>query len=140
MRFSLFSVLDYYDDGSRTLSTLYTQLLDQIVEADHLGFEAFWIGEHHGYLTPHLALACPNPALVLAAAAQRTRRIGLNTAIANLSLRHPLLLAEEDDWVWASDEAAIHTSLLPLGRTAKRAGIASKKVGKLSSRPGVENL
>jgi alkanesulfonate monooxygenase SsuD/methylene tetrahydromethanopterin reductase-like flavin-dependent oxidoreductase (luciferase family) len=95
MRFSLFSVLDYYEDGSRSLSMLYTQLLDQIVEAEHLGFEAFWIGEHHGYLTPHLALACPNPALVLAAAAQRTRSIGLNTAIANLSLRHPLLLAED---------------------------------------------
>src|SRR5438046_10178875 len=95
MRFSLFSVLDYYDDGSRTLSTLYAQLLDQIVAADHLGFEAFWIGEHHGYLTPHLALACPNTALVLAAAAQRTRRIGVNTTIANLSLRHPLLLAED---------------------------------------------
>ena len=95
MRFSLFSVLDYYEDGSRSLSTLYAQLLDQIVEADRLGFEAFWIGEHHGYLTPHLALACPNPALLLAAAAQCTQRIGLNTAIANLSLRHPLLLAED---------------------------------------------
>ena len=84
MRFSLFSVMDYYEDGSRTLSMLYEQLLDQIVEADRLGFEAFWIGEHHGYLTPHLALACPNPAILLTAAAQRTRRIGLNTAIANL--------------------------------------------------------
>ncbi len=95
MRFSLFSVLDYYEDGSLTLSTLYAQLLDQIVEADRLGFAAFWLGEHHGYLTPHLALSCPNPAIVLAAAAQRTQRIGLNTAIANLSLRHPLLLAED---------------------------------------------
>src|SRR6266480_6229976 len=95
MRFSLFSVLDFYEDGSRTLSALYAQLLDQIVEADRLGFAAFWIGEHHGYLTPHLALSCPNPAIVLAAAAQHTQRIGLNTAIANLSLRHPLLLAED---------------------------------------------
>jgi len=95
MRFSLFSVLDYYEDGSRSLATLYAQILDQIVEADRLGFEAFWIGEHHGYLTPHLALACPNPAVLLSAAAQRTQRIGLNTAITNLSLRHPLLLAED---------------------------------------------
>ncbi len=95
MRFSLFSVLDYYEDGSRTLSSLYAQLLDQIVEAERLGFAAYWIGEHHGYLTPHHTLACPNPAIVLAAAAQRTRRIGLNTAIANLSLRHPLLIAED---------------------------------------------
>jgi alkanesulfonate monooxygenase SsuD/methylene tetrahydromethanopterin reductase-like flavin-dependent oxidoreductase (luciferase family) len=95
MRFSLFTVVDHYEDGARSLYTRYEQLVDQIVEADRLGFEAFWIGEHHGYLTPHLALTCPNPAIVLSAAAQRTRRIGLNTAIANLSLRHPLLLAED---------------------------------------------
>jgi alkanesulfonate monooxygenase SsuD/methylene tetrahydromethanopterin reductase-like flavin-dependent oxidoreductase (luciferase family) len=95
MRFSLFSILDYYEDGSRTLSTLYTQLLDQIVSAERLGFDAYWIGEHHGYLTPHHTLACPNPAIVLTAAAQRTQRIGLNTAIANLSLRHPLFIAED---------------------------------------------
>jgi alkanesulfonate monooxygenase SsuD/methylene tetrahydromethanopterin reductase-like flavin-dependent oxidoreductase (luciferase family) len=40
-------------------------------------------------------LTCPNPAVVLSAAGQRTECIGLNTAIANLSLRHPLLLAED---------------------------------------------
>jgi len=95
MRFSLFTVVDHYEDGSRTLATRYEQLLDQIVEADHLGFDSFWIGEHHGYLTPQLALACPNPAVALSAAAQSTQRIGLNTAVANLSLRHPLLLAED---------------------------------------------
>jgi len=95
MRFSLFSVLDYYADGSRTLSTLYEHLLDQMMEAERLGFDAYWIGEHHGYITPHHTLVCPNPALVLTAAAKLTQRIGLNTAIANLSLRHPLLLAED---------------------------------------------
>jgi len=31
----------------------------------------------------------------LAAAAQHTQRIGLNTAVANLPLRHPLLIAED---------------------------------------------
>ncbi len=95
MQFSLFSVLDYYEDSSYTLRARYEELLDQIVYAEQLGFDAYWIGEHHGYLTPHLALACPNPAILLAAAAQRTRRIGLNTAVANLSLRHPLLVAED---------------------------------------------
>ena len=95
MQFSLFSVLDYYENGSCTLHDRYEQLLDQIVYAEQLGFDAYWVGEHHGYLTPHLALACPNPAILLAAAARRTRRIGLNTAVANLSLRHPLLIAED---------------------------------------------
>lgn len=95
MRFSIFSVLDYYDGGSDTIADLYEQLLDQMVYADQLDFDAYWIGEHHGHLTPHHALVCPNPAILLTAAAQRTRRIGLNTAVANLSLRHPLLIAED---------------------------------------------
>ena len=95
MRFSIFSVLDYYADGSRTIAAYYEQLLDQIVYADQLGFDAYWIGEHHGHLTPHHALVCPHPAILLTAAAQHTRRIGLNTAVANLSLRHPLLIAED---------------------------------------------
>jgi alkanesulfonate monooxygenase SsuD/methylene tetrahydromethanopterin reductase-like flavin-dependent oxidoreductase (luciferase family) len=67
----------------------------QIVEAERLGLDAYWIGEHHGYLSPHHPLVCPDPAIVLTAAAQRRQHIGLNTAIANLSLRHPLLLAED---------------------------------------------
>src|SRR6266849_9220725 len=95
MRFGLFSILDLYTDESQALPMLYAQLLDLIEQAEGLGFDACWIGEHHGYLAPSHTLACPNPALVLATAAQRTRRIGLNTAIANLSLRHPLLLAED---------------------------------------------
>src|SRR6266567_190006 len=49
-RFSIFSVLDYYDDDSRTIPALYEQLLDQIVVAEQLGFDAYWIGEHPGYL------------------------------------------------------------------------------------------
>ena len=56
MRFSLFSVLDHYAEESPTLPILYTQLLEQIVEAERLGFDACWIGEHHGYLAPHAAL------------------------------------------------------------------------------------
>ena len=95
MRFSLFSLLDVYDTEAGTSAAIYQQTLDQIVLADELGFDAYWIGEHHGYLTPDQRLSCPNPALLLAAAAQRTRHIGLNTAVANLALRHPLQIAED---------------------------------------------
>lgn len=95
MRFSLFSLLDIYDNEAHTSAAIYRQTLEQIILADELGFDSYWIGEHHGYLTPAQLLACPNPAILLAAAAQRTRRIGLNTAVANLSLRHPLQTAED---------------------------------------------
>jgi alkanesulfonate monooxygenase SsuD/methylene tetrahydromethanopterin reductase-like flavin-dependent oxidoreductase (luciferase family) len=95
MKFSIFSVLDHYENGARSLNTLYGEFLDQVEYAEQLGFDAYWLGEHHFYPTPGHALACPNPAIALAAAAQRTQRIGLNTAVANLALRHPLQLAED---------------------------------------------
>lgn len=95
IRFSLFSILDVYGDGSRACFSRYQQCLEQIVSADLLSFDAYWVGEHHSSLDPHQALICPNPAVLLAAAAQRTRRIGLRTAITNLSVRHPLLIAED---------------------------------------------
>ncbi len=95
MRFSLFSLLDVYDNEARTSAAIYQQTLEQIVLADELGFDSYWIGEHHGYLKPDQLLACPNPAILLAAAAKLTQRIGLNTAVANLSLRHPLQIAED---------------------------------------------
>ena len=95
MRFSFFSLLDVYDTEARTSAAIYQQTLKQIVLADELGFDAYWIGEHHGAPTPNQVLACPNPAILLVAAAQLTQRIGLNTAVANLSLRHPLQVAED---------------------------------------------
>ncbi len=52
MRFSFFSLLDVYDTEARTSTAVYQQTLKQIVLADELGFDAYWIGEHHGYLTP----------------------------------------------------------------------------------------
>jgi len=40
IQFSVFSVLDYYNDGSRSFSELYEQQLEQIVVAEQLGFDA----------------------------------------------------------------------------------------------------
>lgn len=95
MRFGFFSLLDVYDTGVCTIAAIYQQTLEQIVLADALGFDAYWIGEHHGYLKPDQVLACPNPAILLASAAKLTQRIGLHTAVTNLSLRHPLQVAED---------------------------------------------
>ena len=95
MKFGIFTVLDYYPAEGLSLNTLYRQTLEHMEYADQLGFDSYWVGEHHFYLNSATALACPNPAVLLAAAAQRTVRIGLNTAVANLTLRHPLQLAED---------------------------------------------
>src|SRR6059036_4180602 len=62
-------------------------LVDQIEYADQVGLEVFGIGEHHR--KDYLDSA---PAVILAAAAARTRRIRLTSAVAVLSAADPVRL------------------------------------------------
>lgn len=91
MRFSIFSVTDHYPDGPASIADRYAQLLDEIALAEELGYEAFFLAEHHF----HEYGAVPSPATVLAAAAMRTSRIGLGVAVSVLPFHDPLLVAEE---------------------------------------------
>ena len=61
------------------------QLLDRIEHADHAGLDVFGIGEHHrkGFLDSA-------PTLILAAAAARTKRIRLTSAVTVLSAADPV--------------------------------------------------
>jgi probable LLM family oxidoreductase len=61
------------------------QLLDRIELADRVGLDVFGIGEHHrkGFLDSA-------PAVILAAAAARTKRIRLTSAVAVLSAADPV--------------------------------------------------
>jgi alkanesulfonate monooxygenase SsuD/methylene tetrahydromethanopterin reductase-like flavin-dependent oxidoreductase (luciferase family) len=92
MTFGIFSVVDHYpQELSRTTERLYAELLEQAEAADELGFESFWIAEHHF----HEYGAIPRPAIWLAAAAQRTRRIGLGASVVVLPFDNPLRVAED---------------------------------------------
>lgn len=57
--------------------------------ADELGLDEFWYGEHHsgGYEIS------ASPELMIAAAAQRTRRIRLGTGVVSLPYHNPLMTA-----------------------------------------------
>jgi limonene 1,2-monooxygenase len=57
--------------------------------ADELGMAEFWYGEHHtgGYENS------PSPELMIAAAAQRTKRIRLGTGVVSLPYHNPLMTA-----------------------------------------------
>ena len=61
------------------------QLLDRIEHADHVGLDVFGIGEHHrkGFLDSA-------PTLILTAAAVRTKRIRLTSAVTVLSAADPV--------------------------------------------------
>jgi alkanesulfonate monooxygenase SsuD/methylene tetrahydromethanopterin reductase-like flavin-dependent oxidoreductase (luciferase family) len=90
MKLSIFSVQDHYPDRQRTVPQLYGEVIAQAVLAEQLGYAGFFPAEHHF----HPYGTAPNPALLLAAMAQRTRRIWLGTAISVLTYHDPRTLAE----------------------------------------------
>ena len=57
---------------------------------DRLGFDEVWVGEHHSGGMEIVA----SPEIFIAAAAERTRRIGLGTGVVTLPYHHPFLVAE----------------------------------------------
>ncbi len=92
MKFGLFSVVDHYPkELPRTTGQFYAELLEQVEAAEELGFESFWIAEHHF----HEYGGIPRPPIWMAAAAQRTRRIRLGAAVVVLPFDHPLRVAED---------------------------------------------
>jgi alkanesulfonate monooxygenase SsuD/methylene tetrahydromethanopterin reductase-like flavin-dependent oxidoreductase (luciferase family) len=92
MRIGIFCVADHHPgELPRTVDRLYGELLEQAVAADALGFDSFWIAEHHF----HSYGVVPRPALLLAAAAARTRRIRLGAAVTVLAFDNPVRTAED---------------------------------------------
>src|SRR5438477_6170538 len=76
-----------YDDASRAVSPSdrLRNLIEQIEHADQVGLDSFGIGEHHR--KDYLDSA---PAVILAAAAARTSRIRLTSAVTVLSSADPV--------------------------------------------------
>ena len=92
MKFGIFSVVDHYpNELPRTTAQLYGELLEQVEAAEALGFDSFWIAEHHF----HEYGAVPRPPVWMAAAAQRTKRIRLGAGVVVLPFDHPLRSAED---------------------------------------------
>lgn len=92
MRLGIFSVVDHYPrEMDRSLVRLYDELLEQAVAADELGFDSFWIAEHHF----HEYGAVPRPPIWMSAAAKLTKRIRLGSAVVVLPFDNPLRTAED---------------------------------------------
>lgn len=90
MEFSIFSVQDHHPTFKRTIPELYNEVLEQGILADKLGYNSFFVAEHHF----HEYGAVPNPAIFLTALAQHTNRIKLGPAISILTFHNPLTIAE----------------------------------------------
>lgn len=90
MRFGFFDQLPCADGF--TEAQRYRDILAQIELGDELGFDAAWLGELH-FSRAFSIMA--SPLMVLAAAAQRTRRIRLGTAVTLLPMHNPVKIAED---------------------------------------------
>src|SRR5215217_2465314 len=101
LRISIFSVQDHYPSGPRTVAELYGQIIAQAELADRLGYDTFWVAEHHF----HEYGVVPNPAVMLAALAQRTRRLKLGTSISILTFHNQLLFPHSYALVYVLDAA-----------------------------------
>ncbi len=66
------------------------ELMDEIALADQVGLDVFGVGEHH---RPDYIVSAP--AVVLAAASQRTKRIRLTSAVSVISSDDPVRIFEE---------------------------------------------
>jgi alkanesulfonate monooxygenase SsuD/methylene tetrahydromethanopterin reductase-like flavin-dependent oxidoreductase (luciferase family) len=90
MRFGFFDQLPCA--SGYTEQQRYQDILAQIELGDALGFDTAWLGELH-FSRAFSILA--DPLMVLAAAAQRTARIRLGTAVTLLPLHNPVRIAEQ---------------------------------------------
>jgi alkanesulfonate monooxygenase SsuD/methylene tetrahydromethanopterin reductase-like flavin-dependent oxidoreductase (luciferase family) len=70
---------------------MFRRQLAEVELAERLGIDQIWFFEHH--LSPTAPV--PSPNLLIAAAAQQTRRIRFASMVNILPFRHPLLVAEE---------------------------------------------
>lgn len=90
MRFAVTYNLEYVPEVHGSERNYCSQILDQSVLLDQLGFDGVWYSEHH---TGRYSFG--NPALMATAAALRTKTIKVGTGVSLLPLHEPVFLAEE---------------------------------------------
>jgi natural product biosynthesis luciferase-like monooxygenase protein len=92
MHYGIFYLPALYPELAADSAPFYASLRAQARAADALGFESFWLAEHHFH---GFGGMLPSPPVVIAALAAETPRLRYGTAVALLSFHHPLLLAED---------------------------------------------
>jgi len=90
MQFSLYSEIQSWP--GKSWRQMYRETMEQVVNADRLGYDAYAIIEH--FFFPKFSISA-NPLAFFAAAAQRTDRIVFRTLLHSLPYHNPLVLASE---------------------------------------------
>jgi probable LLM family oxidoreductase len=90
MELGLYSFGEVADSSPGSAAQRLHDLLEEAVLADEAGLDVFGVGEHH---RPDFVVSAP--AVVLAAAASRTKRIRLTSAVSVLSSDDPVRVFQE---------------------------------------------
>src|SRR4026207_133374 len=90
MRFSLYTEMQLHE--GKTPEQLYGEVIEQIVNADRLGYDCYASIEH--FFFPKFSVSA-HPTALFAAAAQRTRTINFRTMLHALPYHNPMVLASE---------------------------------------------
>jgi alkanesulfonate monooxygenase SsuD/methylene tetrahydromethanopterin reductase-like flavin-dependent oxidoreductase (luciferase family) len=88
VKFSIYSEMQHWSD--RSMSQQYWETMEQVVNADRLGYAAYGIIEH--FFFERFSIS-PDPLAFFAACAQRTKRINFRTLVHVLPYHNPLVLA-----------------------------------------------
>ncbi|MCL6645594.1 MAG: LLM class flavin-dependent oxidoreductase [Dehalococcoidia bacterium] len=91
MRFSILTLGDNYEN-LRSHEQFYHEVLEEAEYAEALGYEGFWVGEHHFQASQRVF---PSPQMLLAAISQRTKKLRLGTGVNVLPVNDPIRLAED---------------------------------------------
>lgn len=89
MDFSLFYIL--YRPEDMTEARVHEDMIVESILADELGYSCVWYAEHHFSRVGMI----PDPLLICAAVAQKTKKIHVGTAISIMSFHDPIRLAEQ---------------------------------------------
>ncbi len=88
MKFSIYSEMQSWP--GKPVEQLYAETMEQVVNADRLGYDAYSMVEH--FFFPKFS-ASPDPMAFFAAAAQRTQSINFRTLVHVLPYHNPMVLA-----------------------------------------------
>jgi natural product biosynthesis luciferase-like monooxygenase protein len=92
MKFGHFCLPTYFADVDGTVGEFMRRFVDFLVESEAAGFDSLWANEHH---FDAYGGVVPSPPIMLAALAQRTKRVRLGTSIIVLPLHNPIEIAEQ---------------------------------------------
>ena len=90
MKFSLYSEIQSWP--GKSAAQLYGEVLEQIQNADRLGYDAYAVIEH--FFFPKFSISA-SPLALFAAAAQKTKRINFRTLLHSMPYHNPVVLASE---------------------------------------------